>query len=297
MSRYDQALIAAGETVDRSRPFIADSLTPLFYTDLWPALSDEQRLTYNQLNGTYWNELISWFEKELAMTVLHRIASDRSLEPELRGRLHGFLREEMLHAEVFRQLNLLSDPERYEHRELSILTIHRAASAFRLCTLAGLTPALLWLMLLMEERSIAVMSISAQAGIDPLYARVYAAHSEDEERHVTVDLCLLERLHTRRSALVRSANAQMFRLLLRSFLLGPGAAAHRIVALLMERHPELRPVQPDFCESLRRLRTDPRYHAMMYDRDKVPRAFARFDALEEMHDLRHVVLSYVPESV
>src|SRR5205814_6458520 len=99
---YDTPLLD-GAVVDRARPFIADALTPLYYTRIWRELTGEQRLTYNQLNGIYWNELIAAFERHLALALL---------SSEVAPRVRELTREEILHEGVFHDLNRLAGAPR-----------------------------------------------------------------------------------------------------------------------------------------------------------------------------------------
>jgi len=69
VTQYDTPLLD-GAVVDRTRPFIADALTPLYFTLVWRELTDAQKLTYNQLNGMYWNELIAMFERHLVLALM-----------------------------------------------------------------------------------------------------------------------------------------------------------------------------------------------------------------------------------
>ena len=281
----DAGIIPADAVVGPSSRFIGDSLTPLFYTPVWRELSPEQKLTYNRISGTYWNELISWFERELALTALAAAGRAPGLRPELSARVAEFAHEEILHAAVFRQLNRISDSARYARGELSVLDIpSMVGRGLAIASNAGAAPALLWVMLLMEERSIAVMDISCRQGIDPLYARVYRAHAADEARHVAIDFELLDLIYATLSPTARQVNARIFGFLLRSFLLRPGRAARRAVALLIGAHPELRPLRRRFYAELHAAGDDRRYRSMMYSPVTTPRTIERLKALPEMQD-------------
>lgn len=289
---YNRRVLPHGAAVDPGRRFLCDTLTPLYYTPVWAELTPEQRLSYNQISATYWNELIAWFELELATGVLEAV--QRRAGGPLAARLRAFLAEEHEHAETFRQLNLLSDRERYAANRYSIVKVPRVASTLlKAVARCGFAGALVWVMLILEERSIAVTETSARSGIDPLYARVYAEHARDERRHVHLDLELLETLHDRRPAWLRAANAKLFRVVLSAFLLRPGAASARTIDVLVARHPELAPKKAAMLRELRALGRDRRYHEMMYSRASVPQTFARLDRHPEMQPLRRVLLSYL----
>lgn len=287
-------MLDASATVDRTRPFICDTLTPLYYTPTWAELETHERLTYNQLNGMYWNELIAAFEKEMALAVLNAAGRRGGVPASIRERLRGFANDEIEHARAFARLNQLSDPRRYANGERSLLRLPPGAGLLvPLLAASSAVSALVWLMLLIEERSIAVTEIAAcNPDLDPAYASVYAAHAEDERRHVAVDVELLALLHERRGATVRSLTATVFRSLVQGFLIGPGPAAMRIVDALIDSHPRLAPLRPRLRRELRALASDRGYHRMMYSREKVPITFALFDRLPEMHRMQSVLLGY-----
>jgi len=274
VTQYDTPLLD-GAVVDRTRPFIADALTPLYFTRVWRELTDAQKLTYNQLNGMYWNELIAMFERHLVLALM---------KSEIAPRIRDVVREEVLHEGVFHELNRLAGAPR------TFIDMPRVASSLlRLLarTRSG-AAALVWVMMLMEERSIAVMSSSPS--IDPTFARVYAAHVDDERGHVATDVELIALLH--RGIVTRWIAAMLFRLIVTTCFIGPGRGARVVVDALLEKHPELRPLRRRIFAELRALRGDVRYHAMLYDREKVPRTFGLFDQFKEMQFAAQPLLAY-----
>lgn len=278
-SAYDDAPGFWGGRVDRRLPFIADSLAPLYYTPTWGDLSAEQRLAYNQISGTYWNELIAWFEMELATATLRVVGREQALL----ARIEEFVREEALHAAVFHHLNRLSDPVRYSDNHRSLLSVPAAVSlVLRAGAAAGFAPALLWIMLLIEERSIAVMSISCRAGIDPLYANVYRAHAIDEAKHVAIDLELLDGVYPSLSRTARRMNAAFLGAVLRRFLVAPGRAANRVIEAFITRRPELRERKSRMLGELRGVGSMAAYRRSMYSDEMTPRTIERLRALPEM---------------
>lgn len=273
---YDTPLLE-GAVVDHTRPFIADALTPLYFTRVWRELTESQRLTYNQLNGIYWNELIATFERHLVLALMHS---------EIAPRLRDVAREEVLHESVFHDLNRLAGATK------PFIALPRIASMLlrALARTRSGAAALVWVMMLMEERSIAVMS--ASRGVDPTFARVYAAHVDDERGHVATDIELIALLH--RGLATRWVAALLFRSIVSACFIGPGRGARVVIDALLDRHPELRPLRRRMVAELRALRGDVRYHAMLYDREKVPSTFALFDRYREMRFAARPLLAYQP---
>ena len=67
----------ANETIDFSKRFMPERLTPLFYAPIYARLTDAQRLRYNQLHAFYLNEQTIFFESEMARHILQDFASRR----------------------------------------------------------------------------------------------------------------------------------------------------------------------------------------------------------------------------
>lgn len=162
------------DTIDRSRPFTCNSICPLAHSPIWPTLTELQRLRYNQLVGLMQNEWICFFEQQFAVRVLPAVMRRGAIPPELAQSLEHFVEDERRHTALFRSLNRAAQPEWYGDTDAHIL---RTPGVFR-GVLRGLTarpdwfPMVLWVMLLMEERSLMISrryATSAQP-IEPTFA-------------------------------------------------------------------------------------------------------------------------------
>ncbi len=191
--------------IDRSRRFYCDRLTPLYHTPVYTELSDAHRLRYNQLTGLYSNELIGFLETFVLGRTLQALTkrTDLRLPGGLMEALHQFQADEARHADLWKRLNRLSEPEWYRDREYRILSVPRpalAAAEF----LAGhpvAFPLVFWIQLVQEERSIDIsrrMAGAPAAEIEPRYAAVYGGHLRDEARHVQLDWHLIDLLYAPR---------------------------------------------------------------------------------------------------
>ena len=181
--------------IDRSRWFICETLTPLYYTSLYSQLTLEQRRRYNQLTGMFANELIAFLEREFLDAVLKAVseapAAATPWDP-LRDALAAFRDDEREHALLWQRLNHLSEPDRYVPGVRMFLHVPRAAGALgRLATRQpAVFPVVFWVQLLQEERSIEISRRCSRLpadAIEPRYAAVYRAHLRDEVRHVRID--------------------------------------------------------------------------------------------------------------
>jgi rubrerythrin len=287
--------------IDHSRLFVCPTLTPLFYTAGYRELLPAQALRANQITALYFNELIGFFEKSLAPPLLAALSRSEAatVSPELQEALRRFAEEERRHSEMFRSLNRLSAPSWYARGDYHVLAVPRLASAvLRFLTRHPVAfPAVLFLMLAMEEHSIEVSrrcGLVAKERIEPTWAAVYRAHLEDEVRHVQMDWHLLDRFYDGRSAAVRRVNAVLLRVMFANFFLRPTRSGPRVVSLLVREFPQLAARKPRMVGELRRLPSRPEYVAMMYSRAATPVTFALFDRFPELRAMARVLTSYTP---
>jgi len=288
--------------IDRSRWFVCETLTPLYYTRIYHQLSPGHRRRYNQLAGMYANELIAFLEREFLDLVLNAVRSAPVTERAglgLRETADEFRREERRHVALWRRLNRLSDPERYAGTDRCFLRV--PAVLLRLARLAarhpGAVPVVFWLQLAQEERSIEISrrcALMEAEAIEPRYAAVYRAHGRDEIRHVRIDCHLIERFYAGRSAAVRWTTARLLERLLDGPFMVPGGSSRRVIAALIEECPELLPLLPVFRRELRDVARDPDYRRMMYSRDTTPITFELLDRFPEFARLQSLLQAYNP---
>src|SRR5712692_11134902 len=100
------------EPIDSSKRFIPQLLTPLYHTPFYAQLSEVQRLRYNQLHASYFNEQTIFFESAMAQHMLRRFVL-RKFSDDLETGLRTFITEEAEHSKMFRELNRQCLPEIY----------------------------------------------------------------------------------------------------------------------------------------------------------------------------------------
>lgn len=289
-------------SIDFGRWFVCPTATPLYYTPVYGELSEAHARRYSQLMGMLNNELICFFETALAANVLTALSRPgrRGGSAELTACLSRFMEDEVRHTRMFRRLNRLSAPQWYGHegegdsggRDHHLMVVPRPVyAALDFITRRPLAfPMILWVMLVMEERSLMLSRRYAKlppAWVEPHYAAVYKVHLEDEVRHVQIDWHLLERFYTRCTSAVRRANAALFRTFIVGFFLTPARSNVRVVTQLSDEFPELRPLLPRMCRELRDLPRNPAYRAMMYSEATTPITFGLFNHFPELAPLRH----------
>ena len=285
--------------IDRARWFVCETQTPLFYTGAYEELTPDQRRRYNQLTGMLSNELIALLETELLTAALRAIESLRRPEGELIAAVRRFRDDERRHAEMWRRLNLLSEPGWYAGRDRHLARIPSPAIAFAraLACRPAMFPVVLWIQLAQEERSIDMSrrSLALPADrLEPRYRAAHQAHLQDEVRHVQVDWHLIGRFYDGRSKAIRVTTARLFRFFVGSVLLMPIYSTTRVIRACAGEFAELQPLVPRMLSELRALQINDRYHEMMYSRRTTPITFALLDRFEEFRDVGKTLRGYQP---
>jgi hypothetical protein len=277
--------------VDRSRPFTAQILCPLWHAAIFNELSPAQQLRYNQLVGVMQNELICFFEQELGGNVLPALLHEpTTLPPALAESLRRFLEEERQHTRTFQALNRAAEPAWYAAGEYDVLRLPRPFLAVLrfIARRPFLFPMVFWVMLIMEERSMAMSHRYAQDEdqIDPRFAATYRAHAEDEVRHVQIDWHLLESLYDSRPAWLRRLNARLLTWVMAALFIKPRRANARVIDLLVDEYPDLRPMRPRLIQAVRDTSFNVSYCRAIYSREATPIAYALLARLPELAALR-----------
>lgn len=285
--------------VDHSRLFIAEELTPLFYTPGYGELAETVRRRYNQLHALYFNEQVAFFEQEMLSPAWQSLLRRDALPAELGRALQTFFEEEQRHTAAFRALNLASAPEFYDEKPYHFIHVPRPVRAL-LRALAGCpfaAPLLVWLALLQEERSLyySKYCLGRATDIEPRFAAVHRAHLADEIGHVGWDEGLLDWLWPRMNGLARATTARMLGWLVAEFFYLPKRSGARVVWQLAREFPELD--APALARAMQRLADHPDFLRILYSRRIAPRTFARFDRHPEFALLSRTLTPYPANGV
>jgi hypothetical protein len=288
--------------LDFTRPFVCPTATPLFYAPIYQELSEAARLRYNQLTAICFNELIAFFETTFAASVLSALSTGalQREDAELARGLSQFVAEEKRHTEWWRQLSRLSAGHDADESPDVRFRVPRATSMLlrQITRRPRLCPAVFWIMLALEERSIDISHRCLRmdpTSIEPNYREVYRKHLEHEVGHVYLDVQLIERYYAHRSCTVRRLNARFLRAAVAAFLLPPIRSAARVVEQLLADHSELEPLRQRMLAQLKDVGADRQYHQMMYSRESTPITFSLFDRFPEMHAMSRTLKSYKPQ--
>jgi len=275
-----------------SKPFIPESLTPLFFTSLYGEVSKEVRLRYNQLHACYCNEQIMFFETRLAPAVLNAMHTSE-ISPVLKTKLERFLNEERLHTEMFRRLNAHLEPKLYSTNDFyfidppkPILFLFESAAAK-----VEWFPLWIWLMLLQEEKAIhfAQQILQEKKLLESCFVETHKAHLADEIDHVKWDEEMIEAAWTRRKPWIRKLNARLLELLLKEFFMSPKRSNLRVLECLIEEFPELERHRRRSANELKSLNKNPDWVQSLYSKNIAPRTFRLFNAWREFLPLAKIL--------
>lgn len=285
----------ARNRVDFGRHFIPEVLTPLYFTPLYRELDARHRLRYNQLQGLYFNEQIVFFETLIGAGLIQGLMR-ADWPADFKTQLQALWDDEVRHTEMFRRLNRRCAPELYDNTDSCFIRVPRPWMALLRSTTRHprFFPLYLWLMLLMEERSLYYSGqfIRSKETLEPNFVAAYRAHLLDEASHVRCDQELLDRWWPDMPRAVRRFNARLFAWMVKEFFSAPRRGQMSVVHRLISEFPELQPRRAEIERQLLALAADDRYHISIYSRDITPRCFARFDQWPELRVLERVMPGY-----
>lgn len=305
---FDIDAIEWSRGVDFTRLFFPEHLTPLSHAAVYAELTQEERLTYNQLYGQAINEQFIFLEDRFLVRVVGGLRKRTKLDlpADLLDSLDVFLVEEVKHTEMFRRLARATDPVRYGAADFFFLRLGRAEDAM-LKFMAARPDFFVfwcWMALAFEEKTVDYyrhyqrhLKERPDAPLDPLYTEVHRFHMLDEVRHVQIDHHLVKVFYDRCGSLLRGVNVRLLARTLSAYT-RPKRTNMRIVEELARCHPRLAPRVEDMKTQLRALASCSAWQEITYSRKNAPQTFALFDEYPEMHALAGAVLfCYEPQPV
>jgi hypothetical protein len=292
-------------SIDRTRPWVPEDYTQLYYTPVYGKLHREHRLRYNQLFGLRINEYIMMLEADLVERLLaplrrHRAVAD---DPALVRCIDTMIAEERHHYSCFIALNRACCPALYppgRDRFFSVLpwTLELAFKSIGL--VAGRLAFALWYLMAMEESATALAremarnpSTATLGPLEPTFAAVHREHLKDEARHLHVDAMLIERVLAATGPWTRTLNAVLFKAMLgivtRPTRAGSGV---KVVRQLVREMPELSWRENEMIAALLALDRDRAFQTSLFNRKIMPLTFGLFDRTPEFADLSAAMVGY-----
>ncbi len=285
--------------IDFSLPFFPARLTALAHTPSWTLLEKRHQLRYSQLYALYHNEQTVFFEEMLATRLLPAFYHRPDLiGADLAADLRRFEAEETRHSRWFRELNHRVDPKRCPLEEGSYAFVPAGKGTRALTGWIARRPfafpCWIWLVLLQEERSIAVSRECLRIGenIEPAFAALHRKHMADEIDHVQWDIKLVERVWLPMPPWKRRVHALVFGRMMAEFFTAPKRSAKSVLRAFIDEFPELVSMEHQMFRELAELAKSISYHASLYSRETTPRCFALFDELPEFRDIGCALPAY-----
>ncbi len=289
--------------VDRSRPFLPEDQTQLYYTPGYALLDREQRIRYNQLFGLRVNEYIMMLEREFVEPVLRalRLRARRFGSASLVRELEVMREEEAAHYDAFAALNRRCEPESYAANDYWFMQLkpYERAMIAAMNSGARFLPFALWIIVAMEESSIGLAAAMRRAGdtalgtLDPHFVEVHREHAKDEARHIHVDVHLVQACLHSYPALWRRANARIFTAFMRDMTSpkanGTGA---RVVRQLIRECPTLAKHEMELIGGLTALKDNADFQRSLFNRGLTPLAFDLYDREPAFSNLAEVLPGY-----
>lgn len=289
--------------VDKTRPFLPEDQTQLYFTPGYGRLGREQRIRYNQLFALRVNEYIMMLERDFVEPVLAAVRrrATRFGSSQLAVEVDAMRREERLHYDAFVALNRLCEPEAYRQSDCWFMQLkaYERATLRIMHGVVGWLPFALWIIVAMEENSIALATSMLRAGetglgpLDPHFLAVHREHAKDEARHIHVDVHLVRACLQTYPRAWRAVNARLFMGFMRDMTApksnGTGA---RVVRRLIQEYPDLARHEAELIGGLVALRDNADFQHSLLNRRLTPLAFQLYDEEPALADLGRVIVGY-----
>lgn len=227
--------------------FVPEEFTHLYHTSGYARLSKRQRNKYNKLYGLRINEQFIQFEELFIGRLMPRLKRHRALKsnPFLLDAIESVLRDEKQHSRMFGRFNQAIRPDLYRqsHSHFTKLSPHEQWLFKLLMISPGILPALLWLLLTMEELTTAIsnalISHPRAAEYNQTYLALHRTHLHDEQRHVGIDRKIIIETLKEVSPSQHKLNAFLFRNLLLN-ILKPRRSTVQVIHQLVREEPGLK---------------------------------------------------------
>lgn len=192
-AKLTPALVEAAPAPDLSRPWIPESLLPLYGTRSLEALSDAQRLRYNQAYARQLVEEFIWLERYLILAPVARLAQGRGLDPDVSLVLRSFMSDESNHVASFSKLRELAIEASGLKSSTTLFNPPRSVRA--MARLAARFPSrfAFWTTVIQDLEDYAVkvgQTYRRDQTVDPAFQDAFVAHAQDEARHCRYDRLL-----------------------------------------------------------------------------------------------------------
>jgi hypothetical protein len=268
--------------------FIPEAFTHLYHTSCYARLSEEQRCKYNKLYGLRINEQFIQFEELFIGRLMPRLQRHRRLKgnPSLLNAIESVLRDEEQHSRMFGRFNQTIRPDLYRQSHSHFTRLSPVEHLlFKLIMITpGILPALLWLLLAMEELTTAIsdalISHPHAADYNQTYLALHRTHLHDEKRHVGIDRKLIIEALKEITPARHRLNAFLFRNLFLN-ILKPRRSTVQVIHQLIREEPGLRRDRDSMIREIAALDLHKAFPANLVTPDTLPVLHALTDRYPE----------------
>jgi hypothetical protein len=195
----------------------------------------------------------------------------------MRQALDTFVAEEMTHSALFHDLLRGLRPEWYAKQWNHFIRLGPLGDAALglMVRQPGIFPCFLWLVQLLEERTMfASRLFLAEAPAFPeAIIALHRQHLADEADHVQWDMALIARRWEQTPSWLRRLNVRLLDWMLGEFIALPRRAALQVIDALAADLPDLSVSPTRLKCALRELARQPDFRAAVFGRDAVPRTW------------------------
>ena len=260
------ALATRFSAIDHGRAFIPEHLTQLYHSAYYGELNPEQKLRYNQLFALRAIEQLMTLEEHFIALVIGRARRNPLLRTDkaLQYCMQEMILEEAEHYRMFASLNRLAEPAIYQQQDMYFaqMSLPERASLGLLGVLPGITPFLLWTLLILEEFSTYIsrqMLHRDNGSLGPLESNFVQAHREhlkDESRHVAICANALNELLDGQDNKLIKLNARILRHFMNEYM-SPKRGGVRVIRHLCKEFPALLQSEAAMIRAVRQQSPDP----------------------------------------
>lgn len=291
--------------IDRTRPFVPEDYTQLYYTPLYASLHREHRLRYNQLFALRINEYIMMLEADLIERLLVPLKRHPKVaqDPALMKAIDDMIAEERRHYAYFADLNRACRPDLYppgQDRRFSNVPVWTKAMFWTAGLLASRLAFSLWYLMAMEESSMSLArdmrrrpETETLGPLEEAFVSVHLEHMKDEARHVHVDGILIDATIGESRRLRRMLNARLFQAMLKGVTTPTrGGSGVKVIRQLVREMPELGDREEEMIRAVLALKDNRAFQESLFNRHIMPMTFSVFDRTEELEKLGDWMAGY-----
>lgn len=272
------------------KPFVPESLTHFYYTDVYDAMTPEECLYYNQLTGMALAEQFIFLEEHILVPIMRKLLGSPHylLSSSAREFIQNFIDEELKHSNWFWSVLQQAAPSLYPERQLQFISRQFVRDTVYRCMIRWPQHchAWLWLTLVLEERTVDIARHYRRAEvIESNFARAHFWHMQEEQSHVGFDVLMIRKIYHQLPYWQRKINRRLIRYLFDS-LYAPKQLPQVIFEKLVKRYPEAERLRPRVAYGLKHFARNYAYQDDLFSPRQLPRTY---QVLRHFPELRSCV--------